>query len=45
MKEPTTFEDAIRQLAEEHWEWLEAILHKIYVDALIHGYKHGKEAK
>ncbi|KKL79403.1 hypothetical protein LCGC14_2015180, partial [marine sediment metagenome] len=26
-----------RVLAEAHWEWLESLLHKIYVDALIHG--------
>jgi hypothetical protein len=29
------------KLAEDHWEWLEEILHKIYVDAMLHGYKHG----
>ena len=33
----------IRDLAEEHWEWLESLLHKIYVDAMIHGIKHGQE--
>lgn len=27
--------------AEEHWKWLESLLHKIYVEALEHGYKHG----
>lgn len=32
-----------RKLAEEHWEWLESLLHKIYVDALVHGIKHGGE--
>jgi len=31
------------ELAEEHWKWLETLLHKIYVDAFIHGYKHGKD--
>jgi hypothetical protein len=31
-----------RELAEEHWIWVESILHKIYVDAFEHGYKHGK---
>ena len=29
------------KLAEEHWIWLESVLHKIFVDAFIHGYKHG----
>lgn len=32
---------AAHELAEQHWEWLESILHKIYVDAMIHGIKHG----
>ncbi len=38
-----------RQLAEEHWMWLEGIMlesmrmHKrLFEDAFIHGYKHGK---
>lgn len=30
-----------KKLAEEHWAWLETLLHKVYVDALIHGIKHG----
>ena len=34
-----------KAIAEEHWEWLEPYYHKIYVDAFIHGYKHGKEGK
>lgn len=29
-------------LAEEHWEWLQSLLEKIYTDAFIHGYKHGR---
>lgn len=33
------------QLAEEHWDWLESILRKMFIDAFIHGYKHGKESK
>jgi len=33
------------QLAEEHWKWLETLLHKIYVDAFVHGEKHGKDGK
>ena len=39
-----------RQLAEEHWDWLEPILLKqleltrrLFIDAMIHGHKHGKE--
>ena len=31
-----------KKLAEEHWKWLEALLHKIYVDAMVHGIKHGE---
>ena len=34
-----------KELAEKHWEWLESLLHKIYVDAFIHGMKHGEETK
>lgn len=32
-----------KSLAEEHWLWLESLLHKVYVDAMIHGYKHGEQ--
>lgn len=31
-----------KKLAEEHWEWLERLLHRVYVDAFEHGYKHGR---
>ena len=31
----------VKELAEEHWEWVESWLHIVYVDAMIHGYKHG----
>jgi len=31
------------KLAEEHWRWLQEFMHPIYVDAMIHGYKHGFE--
>ena len=34
-----------KPLAEEHWEWLEGYLHKIFVDGFIHGYKHGQDDK
>jgi len=34
--------DEAERLAEEHWAWLEGLLHKVYVDAFIHGIKHGK---
>jgi len=40
------------QLADEHWDWLEGILleemrmkMRLFKDAIIHGYKHGKESK
>lgn len=29
------------KLATEHWNWLESLLRKIYIDTFIHGYKHG----
>jgi len=29
-----------RELAEEHWEWVERWLHMVYVDAFVHGCKH-----
>jgi len=35
--------DEAKRLAEEHWLWLESLLHKIYVDAMVHGYGHGYE--
>lgn len=38
-------EEEARKLAEEHWRWLEGLLHKIYVDAMVHGIKHGQEKK
>jgi len=31
------------RLAEQHWDWLREFMHPIYVDAMIHGYKHGFE--
>lgn len=34
-------DEEARILAEAHWSWLEGVLHKIYVDAFIHGIKHG----
>ena len=33
------------KLAEEHWLCLEKILHRLYVDAFVHGFKHAKEEK
>ncbi|KKN75194.1 hypothetical protein LCGC14_0383530 [marine sediment metagenome] len=39
-----------RQLAEEHWMWIEGMLleemrmkMKLFQEGFIHGYKHGKE--
>lgn len=39
-----------RQLAEEHWDWLQPILNKqremekkLFLDAFIHGYEHGEK--
>lgn len=33
--------DEIKAVAEEHWEYVEGICHKMYVDAFVHGWKHG----
>lgn len=35
--------DIVKEIAETHWKWIETWLHIIYVDAFIHGYKHGQE--
>lgn len=32
-----------KKLAEEHWEYVGSICRKMYIDAFIHGYKHGVE--
>ncbi len=44
--------DADRELAEKHWEYTEKVLlkrleltHQLYVDAMVHGIKHGQEDK
>lgn len=31
------------KLATEHWDWLSSVLKKIYIDAFVHGFKHGKK--
>ena len=41
MKEPAGAQ--IKEKAEEHWKFLESWLHRIFVDAFLHGYKHGIE--
>jgi len=33
----------VKQLADQHWEWLGGWTEKVYKDAFIHGYKHGFE--
>jgi len=39
----------IKQIADEHATWysenLSYIIKKVYHDAFLHGFKHGKEAK
>ena len=49
-------EEKAKELAEEHWEWLEPILlphyspvaiatmKYLYITAMVHGIKHGQEA-
>ena len=43
MKKLTAQEDT--ELAEEHWKWLSEVLKRIYIDAMVHGIKHGQEGK
>jgi len=38
-------DEEARELAEAHWKWLESLLHKVYVDAMVHGIKHGNEVE
>ena len=37
--------DEVKKLAEGHWQYVESICHKMYVDAFIHGFKHGNTNK
>jgi len=32
-------------LADEHWRWLGPTLEKMFKDAFVHGYKHGRDSK
>ena len=43
MIKPKDFDKNARLKAEEHWKWLESLLHKVYVDAMIHGIGHGAQ--
>lgn len=36
-------EDPAYDKAIEHWIWLERVMRLMYVEAFMHGYKHGKE--
>ena len=38
-------ESEVKVIAEEHWLWLETLLHKLYVDAFVHGYKHAEKER
>lgn len=42
METKTDFQRA-EDLADLHWRWLEELLKKVYKDAFVHGYKHGRE--
>ena len=35
-------DEYVKRNAEKHYEYVNSICHKMYVDAFIHGYKHGK---
>lgn len=43
MNEKVSWEINEKDLADEHWQWVESVLELIYKSAFIHGYKHGKE--
>jgi len=32
----------VNALALEHWQYVESIAKKMYIDAFIHGHKHGR---
>jgi len=34
-----------KNLANEHWAWLQTLLERVYKDAFIHGYKHGAQKR
>jgi len=38
-------EERAVELAGEHWDFIGEWLEMIYLDAFVHGYKHGKESK
>lgn len=40
-----TEEEIAKELAEQHWKFLERWLHMIYVDSFVHGFKHGQEVR
>ncbi len=41
----TKSKKTVKQLAEEHWKFLEEREHKAFVDGWIHGAKHEREDK
>ncbi len=48
----TKSKKTIMEIAEEHWTWIDGVLYqqrlierKLYIDAFVHGYKHGEEAR
>ena len=38
-------EKEMKELAEQHYAYVESVCHKMYVDAFVHGIKHGQEEK
>jgi hypothetical protein len=43
-------QSSAKEMAEQHWEWVESVLRqqlevtkKMYIDAFVHGYKHGQD--
>jgi len=37
--------DKQNEIAEKHWQYVESLCHKMYVDGFIHGYKHGLDER
>lgn len=44
-KERIEIETKATRKANLHWIWLEKVLGHIYIDAYVHGYKHGCKDK
>lgn len=44
-KRKTLSPEEARKLATGHWEWMETLLRKVYIDSFIHGAKHASDRR